>query len=418
MRILIYGINYSPEVAGVGKYTGEMADWLASRGHEIQVVTAHPYYPQWRVFKGYSAWTYRVEQVHQIPVLRCPLWVPSRLTALNRIIHLISFALSSGPIAVWKSLTWRPQIVFVLQPALLCTPAAWLASRLCKAKLWMHVQDFELDAALELGLLKNKILRRFLQAFERFWMRRLDKASTISDHMFEHLLRKGVPAADRVMLRNWVDTFRICPAASPSPFRRQLKLFDDVVALYSGNMGRKQGLEYLIEAAGHLKDHRHIKIILAGDGSMRAALTTLARPHANILFLPLQPAELLNDLLNLADIHLLLQLPRTSDFVMPSKLTGMFASGRPTIATALPDSEIAGVIEGCGVIVAPENSHALAAAILKMAEETDARRRLGLRAREVAVSLWDKQNILDEFEGHLVKRPLLKPIKSYAPSAR
>ena len=109
MKLLIYGINYWPELTGVGKYTGEMAEWLATRGHEVQVVTAPPYYPQWRVHDGYSAWTYRRERVHNIPVVRCPLWIPKRLNTIHRILHLASFAILSAPVVLWKAIVWKPR---------------------------------------------------------------------------------------------------------------------------------------------------------------------------------------------------------------------------------------------------------------------------------------------------------------------
>src|SRR5690348_9968844 len=127
MRILIHGINFHPEPTGVGKYTGELACWLVDRGHEVTVVTAPPFNPQWRVASEYRAWKYSRESLpvndgpsdRQYRVLRCPIWVPQNPTGIRRLIHLLSFALSSCPIMLWQT-TWRPDLVFVVEPTLFC----------------------------------------------------------------------------------------------------------------------------------------------------------------------------------------------------------------------------------------------------------------------------------------------------------
>jgi colanic acid biosynthesis glycosyl transferase WcaI len=108
VKVLILALNYAPEPIGVGKYTGEFAEWLTARGHSVRVVTAPPYYPTWRVAAGHEARRYRVEEIGRAEVLRCPLWVPSDPSALRRILHLASFALSSALPALWRALAWRP----------------------------------------------------------------------------------------------------------------------------------------------------------------------------------------------------------------------------------------------------------------------------------------------------------------------
>ena len=110
MKILLYGINFSPELIGIGKYTGEMAAWLAARGHEVRVVTAPPYYPAWAVSPGYSGRAWRTERWQGVTVLRCPLWVPRKPSGLKRLLHLASFAASSLPVLLAQAL-WRPQVV-------------------------------------------------------------------------------------------------------------------------------------------------------------------------------------------------------------------------------------------------------------------------------------------------------------------
>ena len=194
MRIIINGINYFPELTGIGKYTGEMAEWLAASGHEVLVITAPPYYPQWKVFSGYTSFLYKSETINGVKVIRCPIWVPKKPSGLKRLIHLASFALSSMPIMLWKAFRLQPDIVFVVEPPFLCSPIAIIASKLGRARAWLHIQDFEIDAAFNLGMLKSNKLKTWVTAFETWLMKKFDVVSTISERMLERLKFKGVTA--------------------------------------------------------------------------------------------------------------------------------------------------------------------------------------------------------------------------------
>jgi colanic acid biosynthesis glycosyl transferase WcaI len=400
VRILIYGINFSPELVGIGKYSGELASWLAEQGDEVRVITAPPYYPAWRVQAPYAGWRYRHE-AGRVSVLRCPLWVPAKPSGLTRILHLFSFALSSFFPALWQA-AWRPDIVLVIEPPLFCAPAAWLTARLGGAKACLHVQDFEVDAAFDLGVLKSKGLRKLALAVESWLMRRFDKVFTISPRMLDKLQQKNVPVGRCALFPNWVDTTRIYPLERPSQFRARWNIPEDrIVYLYSGNIGAKQGLENLIEAARSLQNDTRLIFVICGHGAFYAQLRALAHDVKNIQWHELQPAEELNELLNLADIHLLPQRANAADLVMPSKLTGMLASGKPIITTALPGTQVAEVVAHAGLVVPPDHVKDLIAAMRQLAHDRDFRRRLGQEARQYALRYLDQEKILREFRRHI-----------------
>lgn len=404
MRILIYGINFAPELTGIGKYSGEMADMLAKMGHEVRVITAPPYYPHWQVDAAYSQWRYSSEEMNGVRVMRCPLWVPRNPCGVRRLVHLASFALTSS-FRLFTQIPWRPQIVLVIAPTLFCAPAAWVVARLTGARAWLHIQDFELDAAVGLGLLRNAWILALAQRFERFWLRWFDRVSTISDAMQARLVAKGVANERCVMFPNWVDTNMIYPLPEPTRYRTELRLTaDTMVALYAGAMGEKQGLEMIIEAARQLESQPQIVFVLAGAGTARARLEQLSQGMRNIRWLPVQPAARLNDLLNLADIHLLPQQAGAEDLVMPSKLTGMLASGRPVVATATPGSQLASVVSTMGAVTPPGDIDRFAAAIYNFAIDLPARKEHGERARQYAQSHLDYATIIRQFEQQLVQR--------------
>ncbi|WP_321934259.1 glycosyltransferase WbuB [Paraburkholderia sp. J8-2] len=404
MRILIYGLNYAPEVTGVGKYSAEMAELLAAHGHEVRVICAPPYYPQWRVHDGYRAGRYARETLRGVSVWRAPLWVPSQQGGLKRIVHLASFALSSLPLLA-RLAAWRPEAVMLIVPTFFCAPGALMLARAVGAGSWLHIQDFEVDAAFDLGLLKGgqgSRLGRAALACERWLLRRFDAVSSISPRMVERVIDKGVDASRAVCLPNWVDTQAIFPLPYPSAFRQRLGIpQDNTVVLYSGNMGAKQGIEILADVATALAARTDISFVFCGDGAARRDLIARCEPLSNCHVLPLQPASMLNELLNVADIHVLPQRNDAADLVMPSKLTGMFASGRAVVAMARPGTSLFDVVSDHGIVVPPEDGEALAAAIVELAGDPARRTALGHAARRYAKRMLSPQAIFDVLEARL-----------------
>jgi len=401
MRILIHGLNFTPEPVGTGKYTGEMARWLVSRGHQVKVICAPPYYPEWRVAAGYPAWGYRRETLEGVEVLRCPLWVPRKVGAATRLLHLSSFTLSSIIPMLWQR-HWRPDVVLAIEPPLAGVLPAWLAGMLTGARTWLHVQDFEIDAAFGLGLLRSEALRRGACRLEAALMRRLDRISTISETMVERAMRKTGGRPPCVLFPNWVDTGQIRPLPGASPYRKELGIGDgQIVLLYSGSMGAKQGLEVVLDAARGLAGDPRVLFVMAGAGPAHERLRAAAADIGNMRWLPLQPARRLNAFLNFADVHLLPQRADAADLVMPSKLTGMLASGRPVIATARAGTQIAQVVRGAGLVVEPGDPGALIQAIMRLADDAALRQSLGAAARGYATEMLERERVLAGFEREL-----------------
>jgi colanic acid biosynthesis glycosyl transferase WcaI len=401
MRILIHAEAFSPEEVGTGKYTGEMAEWLALRGHQVRVVTTAPHFPQWKTFEGYSWWRYTREvpdngSSGSLMVTRCPAWIPRDPRGWKRILYLASFALSSVPLMLLQ-VSWRPDIVLMIEPTMFCAPHVLFVAMATGSSSWLHVQDFEVDAAFQVGGLSSR-LKSLVQATERFLMSKFDRVSTISDRMLQRLYGKGVGPTRSVLIPNWVDTSAIYPmTTSANALRKKLGIADGaIVALFSGSMGTKQGLRLLIDASRRLASRSDIQFIFCGDGPYRETL--LAEKGDNVRILPLQPADRLNELLNLADIHLLPQLADASDLVMPSKLTGMMASGRPVVATTHAETQIAKVLDGRGIVTKPGDIDDFVSAITKLAEDAKLRNLLGNAARQHAVEHMDRDEILECLE--------------------
>ena len=310
MRILVHGISYAPELIATGKYTGEMAEWLARKDHEVRVITAPPYYPEWKVRKGYSAWKYRKEVLDRVTVFRCPLWVPKEPKALSRILQQVSFAISSLPLMIAHAF-WKPDIVIVVEPPLLCAPQALLTARLSCAKAWLHIQDYEVEAFYGLGFNSNLVIKSILVRLESTLMRGFDMVSSISRTMLQRARRFNVREEHSMLFPNWVDIDKMRPDATASGLRSEWKIASDKrIVLYAGNMGKKQGLEVVLDAAADLESERpDVFFLMVGGGAAKDQLEALARRKKlhNILFKPLLPLDKLPSLLSIADVHLVIQ---------------------------------------------------------------------------------------------------------------
>ena len=363
--VVIYGINYAPEVAGVGRYSGEIGAYMAARGCRVNVITAPPHYPSWTTSQPHSAGRWSKESLDGVAVFRCPIYLHAEMSGLRRLLAPLSFALSSAPVAFWRILRTRPDVVMVVEPTLLVAPLALIAAALVGARTVLHVQDLEVDAALAVGhLSRGRGLARVGVAFERFVMKRFDRVITIANAMARRVLEKGVPA-DRVsVVRNWVDLDQIQPLTAPSPYRAELGLAEDAfVVLYAGSLGAKHSLGQVVLAARALKDRQDIVFVIAGEGPARPALEAAARELPNLRILGFQPEARFSDFLGLADVHLLPQERDAADLLLPSKLGGMLASGRRILVTADTRSELGEFLGDSCVLVPPGEAAPLIEAI-------------------------------------------------------
>jgi len=406
LNILLYGLNHAPEPVGIGKYSGELATWLAARGHSVRVITAPPYFPAWQIAASYRN-RYGVEHRDGVTLQRCPLWVPRRPTGLTRLLHLASFALSSLPPLIAQR-AWQPDVVITVAPAFFCAPGALLLGRLCGRRTisWLHIQDFELDAAFELGLLKGRLLRSLAEAWERRTLRGFDRVSSISTAMVQRLSAKGVAPSRSLLLPNWVDLDQIRPqlgaARLHNAYRQELGINPDQLTLmYSGSMNKKQGLDLLVEVIHQLADLPQVVWLLAGEGPTKAELVDATAGLPQVRHLPLQPSERLNDWLNAADIHLLPQKAEAADLVLPSKLLGILASGRPLVASSPAGSELAALAEQAGICVHPGDATAFAQALRALITDPERRAVAGRRARLLAEDHFSQDIVLGHFEQQL-----------------
>ncbi|MGB5147126.1 MAG: WcaI family glycosyltransferase [Porticoccaceae bacterium] len=409
LKILIQSINYAPELTGIGKYTGEMAVWLAARGHEVDVVAGLPHYPEWAVFPAYRGRGFRRETLHGTRVMRTPHLVPApgRVSALGRILMETSFSIAG--LYWWAGILCRRRrydLVIAVCPPLQGAIMPWLYGLVRRVPWVLHIQDFQVDAAVRLGMLRLGPLQRLLYAGENFLVRMATCVSTIAPAMCRRAIQKGADPERTWLVPNWTDTDAMVPGKRDNGLRDELG-FDagHLLVLYAGAMGAKQGLDVVLQAAALVREQPRLQFILVGSGGDRPRLEALARELAltNLRFLPVQPTERMNDLLAIGDIHLVVQRAQAADLVMPSKLANIMAAGRPTVATAAADTDLFDLLRDhdCGVAVVPEDAAALAEALARLADDPARRERMGRNARAHAERYLNRDAILIAFEQQL-----------------
>jgi colanic acid biosynthesis glycosyl transferase WcaI len=367
-------------------------------GHEVEVITGKPYYPTWRTDPAFAGRLYRKSRENGMTVTRCAHYVPARPSGAKRILHHLSFAAAVLPQAIRTARRFRPDLVFTVAPSLIAAPASRIAARIARAPLWIHVQDFEVEAAFATGLVDGggtaaKLARRF----EAAQLAGADRVSTISPQMCAKLREKGVAEERIVEFRNWANVDQVLPLEQESGYRAEWGIDRPYVALYSGNIANKQGIEIVVEAARLLRHRHDLQFVICGQGPNRERLAEATAHLNNLILCDLQPTERLGELLGLADVHLLPQIVGAADLVLPSKLTNMLASGRPVVATAAPGTGLAAEVEGCGIITPPGDPAAFAAAVEALLDDPRGRERLGAAARRRAEQRWERNAVLGRF---------------------
>jgi len=402
IRVLLFSNLYAPEPTGVGPYSHGLAKALVERGHEVTTIAAVPSYPHWKRFGGYPKWSWSRSIEDGVTVYRCPVYVPGTVSGAKRILHYVSYVASALVPAIWLARSFRPDVVLHIVPTLLAAPVALATAKLAGALSWLHVQDFEVEAGFATDQMRgNSGLARLALAFEHKCINAFDQTSTISPEMCAKLVEKGRAPETVHEVRNWAELIEVKPLLG-SKFRERWGVTTPHVALYSGSIARKQGIEIIIDVARRFRDESDITFVICGNGPNRGELEQAASDLTNVRFHDLQPKEDLPELVNLASIHLLPQRRNAADLVLPSKLTNMLASGRPVIAGADAGSGLAREVEGCGLAVEPESVTALENAIRLLMQDQKLHARFSSEARCRAEERWSREAIINKFELELI----------------
>jgi colanic acid biosynthesis glycosyl transferase WcaI len=353
LRLLLFNQYYWPGVEATAQLLSELCEDLAA-DFDITVVT------------GALRKRGRPGRLQHggVRIVRVRSSVFDRRRLLGRAVNYLTYL----PTALAVGLTeGRPDVVLCGTDPPFLADVAMIVARRFRAPLVVISQDVFPEIAIELGRLRNPAAVHLLRVLVNFYLRRADRIVAIGETMRDRLEQKGAPA-DRIwVIPNWANAKAIEPKSRRNAWSTTHGLADSFVVMHSGNVGHAQDLDVLIRASTYLRDLDDLAVVIVGTGARHLELADLAeRLDADALrFLPYQPREVLSQSFSSAHVHVVGLAHGLSGYIVPSRLYGILAAGRPVIVAADPDSETARVVEriGCGVVVPAGSPTALAAAI-------------------------------------------------------
>lgn len=362
-RILVASINFAPDHAGIGVYSTDFPVYLAEQGDDVMMVTGFPYYPQWRKRPADQGKLFRRESHRGVKVLRGYLYVPRRVSAIRRLWHELTFCLFAG---VNFLRAGRPDVIVVFTPPFFLGMVGVVMKWIWRCPLVINIQDLPLDAAVNLGMVRQGVFAKCLVAFEGWIYRRADQVVTISPQMVEQVRAKGVSGDRLKLVPNWINVVAAKQGISPGTFRAtQPNAGDKTLVAYAGNLGIKQGVDQLLRLAKRMEARDGLYFFVIGDGADKPRLLKLAADLdcRKVTFLPFLEPNDYRTMLADVDIVFVGQRDGAGNNFFPSKLLGLMAQSKPLLVAADLDSELAGVVRsaGCGLVSAYGDVESLAA---------------------------------------------------------
>ena len=400
MNILYVALNFSPEIVGCAKFSSEFVDWFSNKSNKIIVITTNPFYPKWESKSN----SYKITHEKNIVIVRCPIYIPKKINGLTRILHYISFFITTTPMILFFGLK-KVDLAFNMCPTILSAPNLILVSFLrklfFKKKLatWIHFADLEIDAAFQIKFLRNRIIKNFLLTFEKILLRNFDLISAISFYMIKQIRSKVQTNKKIYYLPDFIETkeFNLLDKEKKlNPYFQELKLNNkNTVIMYSGTLNEKLAYDILIDSIKILKHRKDLIWIICGEGIKKNYFIKKLKNYSNVKFYNFQPYKKLPEWLNIADIHLIPQKLSSVKFCLPSKLLGILASGKPVIGIAPKDSELGNILDKYGIRVSKEEPYDMVNAITKLVDNKELRMQLSKKSKNYIKDFHEKENIFN-----------------------
>jgi colanic acid biosynthesis glycosyl transferase WcaI len=401
-KITIITAFFYPEDTAIGLYTTQFSKFLSEIGYEVKIITGFPNYPQWKIREEYSNLpSFYIENMDDIEIIRYKQYVPEKVTFKGRILMMLS--LFYGTLRNLNKIK-ETDLVICIVPFTISILPALLLSKLKKAKLWVHVQDFEFDLALDSGIINNKsylskIVNSIIILFERKMLNASNIVSSISFSMLSKIKEKSCHK-EPYYFPNWVSFSKINPEiSSKHPLINSRKF----TLLYSGNIGEKQDWAFLEKLCEIINPDENIEIVIVGDGGFKDTLKLRLESYIFVKFFDPVPYEELNDLLCSADVHFLFQKTDVINTIMPSKILGMMASNKPSIISGNKDSEVLTIVnQSKGGFYFSENNILLVyETIILLKNDPIISKSTGDNARSYIISKFAENKILDDFQNKI-----------------
>jgi glycosyltransferase involved in cell wall biosynthesis len=385
MKLCFFNRSYWPDQAATGQLLTELAEDLVARhGCSVSVVAGRALHGS--VGARGSLWPVSTEQRRGVRIFRANGTAFSRRRFAGRASNYLSY-FASAFAASWR-LGPQDVVVSLTDPPILGL-AALRAARRAGARFVFLCEDVFPEVAALLEDFHNQTVNRTLDRINRYLLREADAVIALGDRMKRRLVEeKGADPGRVHVIHNWADCEAITPGPKDNAFARAHGLCDRFVLMHSGNVGLSQDLDLLVEAAALLQSRERLVVAIVGDGARRQPLQemTARRGLTNVRFFPYQPKEMLDESFATADAFLVSLKQGLEGYIVPSKVYGILASGRPFVAAVDPSCEAAVIARDhhCGTVAAPGQPEELASAIAALCDDPAGARVMGQNARRAA----------------------------------
>jgi colanic acid biosynthesis glycosyl transferase WcaI len=394
-RLVFVNRYFFPDQSATSRMLADLAFRLAERGVSVAVVTS----PQ--LYENPRAALPPYEVANGVTIYRVSTAVRGRARLVGRALDYLSFHVAAG-CALLKLLRRGDVVVAKTDPPLISIVVSH-AARWRGAVLVNWLQDLfpEVASVLTPKLIPKRIERQLTAARDRS-LRRAAMNVVLGEGMRDRVLSAGIDARRVRIVPNWADTTSVVPMPTiDSATRRRIALDGRFVIGYSGNLGRAHEFETLIGAARLLRTDPRFAFLITGGGAKAEAVRNSVQSLGldSFFFQSYQPAELLSDSLAAADAHFVSLLPALEGLIVPSKLYGILAAGRPVVFVGDPGSDLAKLVreQRCGVVVAVGDSEGLAAELRALRDDPARLDSMGTRARELALARYTKEHAVAEW---------------------
>lgn len=419
MRLLVVCPHLEPDAAPTGAVISRIIVELARGGHEIEVVTALPWYRGHRVAAGWGGRPLRRSHPGEtlpaavaggpgsgsVAVARVHPLATRRRSLVARAAGFAGFTLLAAAASVLRRT--RPDAVLAMSPPLTLGLAGWAAARRFRVPLVFNVQDVFPDAAIEVGAIRGRRIIAAACRLERLVYGACDAVTVLSEEMRANVAAKVDPDRGPVVqvIPNFCDPEAIRPQSRHTAYRIENGLGERTVVMYAGNIGYSQPLEMLVAAARACRHRRDVVFVINGEGSARDALEQSAAGLPNLVLVDFQPAARIPEVLASADVHVIMLRRGLAHSSVPSKLYSILAAGRPVLASVDPGTEVARVLEsaGCGHAVAPDDETAFIEALRAMIDDPARRARMGAQGRAFVEDWFSASDAADAY-GALIEQ--------------
>jgi colanic acid biosynthesis glycosyl transferase WcaI len=384
LHVCIFNRSYWPDFGATGQLLTELAeDLVAHHGWDVTVITGYPVRSERRLP--------RTETRNGVRIVRARGTTRDPGRFWGRASNYVTYFLSA---CVAGLRVRRADVVVAMTDPPIIGLAGLLMARRAGSRFVFLCQDVFPEVGRLLEDFRNGAVDGVLDRINRFLLRRADAVIALGDTMRQRLVQeKGAAPGKVTVIHNWADCAALAPAPKDNAFTRGHGLTGRFVVMHAGNIGLSQNLDVVLDAAERLREHDDIRFVFVGDGARRQALErqALERGLGNVVFVPFQPRAEMRSSYAAADVFLISLRDGLAGYIVPSKLYGVLAAGKPYVAAVESQSEVADIARrhDCGLVVPPGDAAALATAVLELFRDRDRAGQLGARAREAGL-LFDR----------------------------